>query len=503
MLTFVFLGRLFYLQIILGAKNRALADNNRIRKITLPGPRGIIFDRQDRTLTYNLPIYRLINNNRLESLSRDQGLLLLSKNQEDKLKIDVGRNYVFGPSLAHVLGYLGEATEAEVDKEKAVLGDLVGRMGVEQYYEEKLKGSPGGELLEVDTEGNLLRRLGENPAVSGADLQLTLDARLSQVAFDALGGQKGAVVALNPQTGEVLALVSSPSFNPEKISQETLEDQDQPFFNRALSGLYPPGSIFKIVTATAGLESGQVTRETVFTDNGFLQIGQYIYKNWYFIKYGRGEGSLDIIRAIKRSNDTFFYKVGEWTGPQKIAFWARQYGLGRPTGLDLPGEAKGFVPDPESKLASTGERWFLGNTYHLAIGQGDLQVTPLQLAVLTGVVANGGQVCRPFLVGTINPDCREVGVKKSTLAIIKEGMKEACAPGGTATVFNSFSPQVACKTGTAEFNDPQERTHAWFTAFAPLDNPRIVVTVLLEAGGEGSIVAAPVAQKVLEYYFNN
>lgn len=411
-----------------------------------------------------------------------------------------GNIYIL-PQMAHVLGFLGEATEEEVALKKYTNGDLVGRTGIEQTYDETLRGFDGGELVEIDTEGNVIRIIGQKEPIAGKDLYLNIDSRLQAVAYEALAGVKGAVIVQNPQNGEVLALVSSPSFNPDEISQTDFNNPNQPFFNRVISGEYPPGSTFKMVSGMAALESGAITEQTLIKDEGIIHIGPYSYSNWYFTSRGKTEGSINIVRAIARSTDTFFYKMGEMTGAQKIIDWAKIFRLGNKLGIEIPGESSGYLPDP------TNNEWFLGNTYHLAIGQGSLGLTPLQVNAVTGVVATGGKWCKPDLARKINDketasSCQQLKISEKNIKIIKEGMKGACAAGGTATQFLDFIPQVGCKTGTAEFNDPKGKTHAWFTVFAPFDNPQISVTVLVEAGGEGSVVAAPIAKKILELYFN-
>jgi len=268
-------------------------------------------------------------------------------------------------------------------------------------------------------------------------------------------------------------------------------------FNRAVAGLYPPGSTFKIVSATAGLEEGKITEATTYVDTGEVRVGSYVYTNWYFTQYGKTEGEINVVGALKRSTDTLFYKLGEWVGPIRLAQWAKAFGFGKPTGIDLPVEAAGRVPDPSSG------QWFLGNTYHFAIGQGDLLTTPLQVNVMASIVANGGKVCKPYVLNSKfqTEECKDLQLKPETLRLVKEGMRGGCAPGGTAFPLFNFQPQVACKTGTAEFGDPAGRTHAWLTAFVPADDPQIVVTALVEAGGEGSRVAAPIVKKVLEVWF--
>jgi len=237
-------------------------------------------------------------------------------------------------------------------------------------------------------------------------------------------------------------------------------------------------------------------------DEGFVQIGEYTYKNWYYTQYGRTEGEIDLIRAIKRSTDTFFYKVGEWVGANQLAEWGQAFGLGRKTGIDLKGEIEGLVPTPEWKEKNKGEKWFLGNTYHLAIGQADLLATPLQVNMMASVIANQGKLCSPKVKQGEGEECQDLRLKPEALAMIKEGMREACSSGGTAFPFFDFSPQAACKTGTAEYGDPEGKTHAWLTAFAPVDEPEIVVTALVEGGGEGSDVAAPIVKEVMEAWFS-
>lgn len=534
----ILLGRLFELQIIFGVQNRRVAEGNRIKKIVNPAPRGIIFDRNKKPLVRNVPVFRLKQlkcqnqvSGCFQTISRDEALKIEIQGGQDldRLRVDVGRDYLFGKSLAHVLGYLGEASQEEVEKGVYQLGDLLGRTGIEQEYEEKLRGQNGGEIFEVDANGNQIREMGKTEPIAGEDLYLTIDVELSRVAFEALEALRlgGAVVATEARTGQVLVLVSSPAFNPNKITTEDLVDEKRLFFNRAIGGVYPPGSVFKIVTSAAAIEEGKVNAETIYEDKGFIQIGEYTYTNWYFTQYGRTEGEIDLVKAIKRSTDTFFYKMGEWVGARQLAGWGKSFGLGRKTGIDLPSESEGLVPDPDWKEEATGERWFLGNTYHFAIGQADLLATPLQVNMMTSVIANNGKLCQPKILGSSPPaggrknpsdgalslpkdssevkECQDLKLKSETLKLIKEGMKEACLPGGTAWPLFNFQPWVACKTGTAEFGSPaggQTKTHAWLTAFAPVDNPKIVVTALVEAGGEGSDIAAPIVKKVLETYFS-
>jgi len=461
----LFIAQLVNLQILQGKKNLALSAGNRIKIEKIRAVRGLFYDREKRALVYNLEV---------------------------KNKAGLSREYLYGPVLAHLLGY--------VDK------DYIARSGLEKEYDELLKGKDGGDLIEVDSQGKKIRQIGHQEPVPGENLYLTVDLDLQKKAWEALGHQKGAVVVSRPDNGEILALVSKPSFNPNCfINQSDLDDEvriklkatlakcpaieeilnspDRPFFNRAIHGVYPPGSIFKIVTAAAGLESGKINKNTRILDTGEIRVGKYRYGNWYYDRYGKTEGLLNVVDALKRSNDIFFYRVGEKVGAKKLVEWAKAFGLG---------QKEGFLPDPENR------RWFLGNTYHLSIGQGKIGVTPLQVNLMTNVIANGGKLCQSKLVKDSKTECQDLGLQRETIEIIKEGMKQACGPQGTSHRFLDFPFQVACKTGTAEFGDSAGRTHAWFTIFAPLENPQITVTVLVEAGGEGSTVAAPVAKEILQ-----
>ena len=450
--------RLGALQLFEGGEYRILADENRIKKIRLAAERGKILDR----------------------------------NEQDVRTL--------GEAAAHVVGYVGEVNAEEVGLlrdagQKYELGSQIGRTGIEQQYEDKLRGRDGGRLVEVNPNQEVVRELGHQEPQAGSDVTLTLEAGLQQTAFAALGRKRGAVIVSNPKTGEILALVSSPAFNPHQVTASS------EFFNRAIGGIYPPGSTFKIVTTVAALESGKADGNFTYEDTGVINIGKFAYTNWYFTQYGRTEGVVGWEKALARSVDTFFYKVGELTGAETMAKWAEKFGLGVRTGIDLPGEVAGLIPTPEWKEKYKQEKWFLGNTYHMAIGQGDVLVTPLQVNLMTNVIAAGGKKCKPHLNG--NTKCPDVQISPEALNIIRRGMVGACSKDGTAFPLFDFKPQVACKTGTAEYvrADGKTGSHAWLTAFAPAENPEISVTVLVEAGGEGSRVAAPIARKVMVKYF--
>jgi len=277
-----------------------------------------------------------------------------------------------------------------------------------------------------------------------------------------------------------------------------------PFFNRPLGGVYPPGSVFKMVTAVAGLEEGVIDATSLIRDSGEIRIGDYRYGNWYYDDYGRTEGEIDIVRALRRSNDIFFYRLGEMVGAEALASWARILGYESTGGLEYLGAVAGTIPDPLWKERVKGERWFLGNTYHMAIGQGDVLVSPMQVNRMTAALAARGVMCPPLLrqseVG--RQSCEQLNLSEETLELVIEGMRQTCESGGTAFPLFGFEPVLACKTGTAQQGGLDHLPHAWFTVFAPLHDPQIAITVLVEEGGQGSEVAAPVAREGLEYFFH-
>lgn len=484
--------KLFSLQVISGAEFSQRAEQNRVKVLPQRAARGVIYDRQGEILARNIP---------------------------------QGREYPLGEAGAHLIGFVAEADETEVESFTVSLGSLIGKMGVEREEDKFLRGFDGGIIVETDAEGKVIREISRKEPVPGLDLKLFVDKNLQEAAFRALKGRKGAIVVTRPE-GEVLALVSSPSFDPNH-PEEVLTDEDEPMFDRAIAGLYPPGSIFKIVTAMAGLETGVINSQEEIEDTGEIKIGEFRYGNWYFDQYGRKEGMVNMVKAIQRSNDIYFYRVGERLGITKLAAWAKAFGLGKLTQLPLKGEAQGLVPDADWKKEVKSEDWYLGDTYITAIGQGDLQTTPIQINQMTGVVATLGKLCQPRIVQDgRSGKCQELPVLKINLETVREGMKQACQTGGTGWPLFNFKVKntqleidnlnyfrnasdsadvaripVACKTGTAEYGDPEEKTHAWFTLFAPVYNPEIVITVLLEGAGQGSDVAAPAAKEVLEAWF--
>ena len=534
---FVFIGRLVNLQLIQGNNYKVQAEGNRIHVIPIHAPRGLIYDSKGELLAQNTAGFRLISGQKVQRINRDTALSLLAQNlvseggiekELGRIEVDTQRRYPYPVETAHLLGYVGEISKDELESEKFVnysLGDLIGRLGLEQNYERYLKGVDGRELVEIDALGKKLRQMGEETPIVGSSVYTSIDLSLQVKMYQALKktvdekNTTGVAIAQNPKTGEILGLVSLPSYDNDKlsnsISQADLEkvtkDPKQPFLNRVTSGSYPPGSIFKIVSSIAGLESGKINKDTQIEDTGEIFLGEFRFPNWYFIQYGRKEGVINLTRAIARSNDIFFYKVGEFVGNEVLADFAFKLGFGKKSGIDLPSEEEGLVPTEKWKQEVKGEPWFPGNTLHMAIGQGDVLATPLQLVNLTSFVANNGTAYKPHIVEKVispqgkilvenKPEVLAKDIsKRENLSIIQEGMRSACSTGGTGWTFFDFKIPVACKTGTAEFApfDP----HAWFTVYAPYDNPEIALTVLVEKAGEGSSVAGPVAREILDWYF--
>ncbi|OGK19079.1 hypothetical protein A3G67_01315 [Candidatus Roizmanbacteria bacterium RIFCSPLOWO2_12_FULL_40_12] len=492
--------RLFQLTIVKGEYYRRLSDENRIKEIIIEPKRGTILDRKGAVIA--------------ESTIADY--------RAQAKSYPAKRSYRDPEALAHLIGYRQLADPTDIANNRCLIklksGEKTGKKGVEKVYDCDLHGGIGKKLVELDARGLEKKTLTVLPPEDGKITQLALDFDLQKKAHELLnppaGGKKGAVVAMNPKTGEILALASSPSFNPQvfednnqELMKEYLLSSDHPLFNRATEGLYPPGSIFKIFIATGALEEKRIDENYKVLDTGEIEAGPLKFGNWYFLQYGRTDGEVDIVKGIKRSNDIFFYKVGSLLGPEKIKYWGEKFGFARKTGLPFE-QAEGMIPSPFWKEEVIKDQWYLGDTYNLSIGQGFLLVTPIQVAQATSVFANGGQLCEPQLLKDTTPKCKNLKISEKTMGLLKEGMKEACATGGTGWPLFDFSVatgsakiDVSCKTGTAESIGKHDDPHAWITTFAPSENPEIVVTVLIENGGEGSSVAGPIAKELLKTYF--
>lgn len=457
-------------------------------------------------------------------------------------------------AFAHLVGFRQLASEVDLKNDlcasRLKLNDKIGKEGVEKIYECDLRGQRGKKLIEVDAKGKAKKTITVIPPIDGKDIRLTSDLELQKLAYEKIKDKKAVVVASKPATGEILILTSSPSFNPQAFEDENfhatsnfLKSSDQPLFNRVTYGTYPPGSIFKIVVAAAGLEEKIIDEKTEFEDTGEIQAGPLKFGNWYFKKYGKTEGMVNLVKGIRRSNDIFFYKLGAKVGEEKIKIWADKFGFGRQTGI-LLGDEEGLVPSTFWKQEKLFENWFLGDTYNLSIGQGYLLTTPIQVNMATAVIASGGKLCKPKLLRDESPECKNLNISKKTLDLVREGMRQACSSGGTGWPFFEFkiaktskltpgveeerrdgkTPEkltpgvgesrsaggktpgveqikVGCKTGTAEAQKKDALPHAWFTVFAPWKNPEIVLTVLVENSGEGSEIAAPIAKEILKAYF--
>jgi penicillin-binding protein 2 len=571
--------RLWYLQIDTGADMRSLSENNRIRLVRVPAARGVVYDRHGEILIDNRPSFDVIfvpedarerRREVLRSLAgllgeeepvlhqavrspavkrppyqgivlrRDvdwQGVVALESHQLDlpgvSLQVGPKRYYPYGPLAAHLLGYVGEISESELaaSMDGYRSGDLLGKAGLEKAWDQELHGKSGGEQVEVDALGRRMRVLQEVADEPGSTLTLTLDRDLQEAADRALGDSDGSIVALDPRSGEVLAMVSHPAYDPNVFARgirrdewrALVQDKKHPLNNRAVQGQFPPGSTFKVAVATGALEEGVVTPFTGMTCSGGIPFGNHFFRCW---KKG-GHGGVNLHRAIVESCDVFFYQVGRRLGVDGIAEYARRLGLGLPTGIRLEHEKAGTIPDTQWKRKRFNQPWFEGETLSVAIGQGYVTATPLQMANLAATVANGGTRYRPFYVKRVEaPDgsllkevepevLGEARLKKSTLAQIHSAMRDVVmTDSGTGKKARILGVTVAGKTGTSQVVKMGEdraranrgteamRDHAWFIAFAPTEAPEIAIAAIVEhAGGGGGAIAAPVVQQILTHYF--
>jgi penicillin-binding protein 2 len=577
----VLIGRLWYLQLLQGDHFRNQSESNRIRLVDVPPRRGLIFDTKGRLLADNRPAFTLAAipedvpdwdqlTRRLESLvgikpeeierarkaargqppfkpirlrshlDRHQLALLETFRYElpgVKVLVEYRRAYLNPNPIAHVVGYLGEINKNELEKVPRSLyrmGDFVGRYGLEASRERVLHGSRGAKQVEVDALGRELEVLEELEAKPGNDLVLSIDLDMQVAAAEALKDEAGAVVAMNPKTGEVYCLYSSPSFDQNLFItgltasdwEALTKDEKHPLKDRAISGAYPPGSTYKLITAAAALAEGVVNPETSFFCSGQIPFGRRSYGCWAIKKGGHGHTNLH--KALRESCDVYFYRVGMRLGVERLAKYARAFGLGRLTGIPLPHESRGNVPDSKWKKRRFGEPWQDGETLSLSIGQGFTQVTPLQLARMVSVIANGGRLVTPTLVKKVIPPgeaapvpeppgiSSKVPINPKHLDLVHKGLVAVVnEPGGTARRAKIPGIKVAGKTGTAqvvslaffksfgkEENVPWRfRDHALFVSYAPADDPTIAIAVVVEHGGHGGSDAAPVARAVMEAYF--
>jgi len=580
----IILARVAWLQIIKGDYYYNLAEGNRIRIARIEANRGIIYDSSNRPLVRNVANFLLYfvpadlpeneqeKRSIIERLSQILGTLspadieniltavkpkslesyqplfvtdnieynkaMLLYLESDKmpgvyLSNKTKREYNLSSlSLSHILGYTSKINQTELDKygSEYLPIDYIGKTGIENFWENELKGQSGKKQIEVDALGKEKKIINQLAGADGHNLVLSIDIdlqkKLEETITNALKKSKlnkACAIALDPNNGEILALVSLPSYNNNLFARGITNDEyqalvshpDQPLFNRCTSGEYPSGSTIKPVLAAAALEEGIINENTSFISTGGLRIGEWFFPDW---KVG-GHGVTNVRKAIAESVNTFFYYIGGGYGDfvglgiDRMVRYEKIFGLGKQTGIDIIGEAKGFLPTKDWKETIKGERWYVGDTYHAAIGQGDITVTPLQVANYTAVFANGGLLYRPhFIRQVLSSDdkiIRQVDhkpiksnvVSSENIKIVREGMRQTVA-AGSARSLASAPVAVAGKTGTAQWSS-NKPNHAWFTGFAPYDKPQIVITILIEQGGEGSSVAVPIAREVLEWYFSN
>lgn len=551
-------SRLWQLQILDDNKYKALSEENRLRIVKTPAPRGIIYDRNVTPLVKNIPFFSvsIIYDNRRQ-LDTDALSSLLGMKKQDieeklhrkdnspfvpiKLKqglsfeeiariesrrsdfpglfveTDVGREYLFGKVGAHLIGYLGKVTQSQLNSNglRNLPPDaLIGQWGVEAVFDSELRGIPGEKIIEVDALGRELRMIQERKPVIGKDINLSIDINIQKAVEDAFRGKAGALVAIKPGTGEILALESLPSFDPNIFPRgitynewkSLMEDKKKPMLNRALQSQYPPGSTFKVIIAVAGLEEGVIKPDTKVTCTGGINYGKWTFGCW---KKG-GHGTVDLHRAIVESCDVYFYEVGKRLGIERIHKYATLLGLGRETGIDLAKEKNGLIPNTEWKKEKKGLAWYLGDTFISSIGQGYVSATPIQMAIVMSTVTSGGHKYKPTLIKGDSELLETVSLKKETIEFMKEALSGVVnKPNGTAQRAKSSLVVIGGKTGTSQVVGGKKKgavaerfmDHAWFLAFAPVDNPEIALSVFVEHGGGGGAVASPIAKRAIEAYF--
>lgn len=557
-LIFVFFCfKLFQLQILEGNRYRQLSESNRLRIVKTPAPRGIIYDRNGKALVKNVPFFSVsVHPDDLKRLDLDalSAFLGIDKKEiEDKMnkkdnspfiplklkqglnfdeiarieagksdfpglfvETEVGREYLYGKTGGHVIGYLGKMTPAQFETPE--LRDfppdgLIGQWGVEGLYDNVLRGTPGEKLIEVDALGRELRMVQQKSAIKGQDISLSIDIDIQKAVEDAFGEKAGALIAIKPDTGEILALESLPSFDPNIFSRgikyqdwvALMEDKRKPMLNRALQSQYPPGSTFKIITGAAALEEGVIETSQKISCTGGIGYGRWTFGCWK----KKGHGMVDFHKALVESCDTYFYEVGRRLGIDKIHYYATVLGLGKETGFNLlVKERKGLIPSTQWKQEKRGQPWYLGETYNSAIGQGYVTVTPIQMARMLATFVNGGTIYPLTLEKGGSKPIGRVELKPETISIIKDALAGVVnEPGGTAHGSMSTHVVIGGKTGTAQVVGKQKglkgekfEDHAWFVAFAPVEKPEIALTVFVEHGGHGGSAAAPVAKKAIEAY---
>ncbi|HKV45007.1 MAG TPA: penicillin-binding protein 2 [bacterium] len=550
--------RLWQIQIVQGEYFLRQSEENRLRLSPVEAPRGHILDRQGRPLTLNRPAFtvsllpmelrhperiipeigRRLGMTPVEvasklaeargrpfepvRLKRDVPKEVIAALEEDRMdlpgvfvQVEPVRDYPYGPLAAHLLGYLGEINDRELDSLRSrryEAGELIGKDGVERIYDRYLKGRNGQIQAEVDAQGHPLRVLATVPSQPGNNVKLGVDLDVQKAAEEALGSRVGAVVAMDPRDGTIVALASHPAFDPNLFAtgittanwNRLLRDPLQPLLDRSAQGGYPMGSVFKIVTATAALELGLVQTDSRFYCPGYYNLGGHIFHDH------EAHGNINFLEGIAQSCNVVFWTLARPVGPGHLAQYARMYALGQRTGIDLVQESAGVVPDPDWKRRVWKQIWFAGDTLNTAVGQGYVLATPLQVARLLAAVANGGTLVTPHLATEIvspkgrvvariaPPPAGEIHLRPETWAVLHAGLA-AVVTHGTAASIQIPGLAIAGKTGTAE--NPHGKPHAWFAGYAPADHPQLVVVAIVENAGFGAEFAAPIVKRVFEAAF--
>ena len=551
-------ARLVQLQVLMGSRYSRLSDRNRIRKLVLPAPRGRILDRNGVLLADTRPSFtvsvvpteladstlpllaRLLDMPEPDlreqlrpvamfyspvNIKRDVSIGEVARIEESRfrlpgvhIRVDPVRHYPSGNRYCHLLGHIGEVNEEEIKRDTSLRPlDYIGRAGIEAQYESLLRGRDGSEYAEVDARGQEVGPLREKraePQTPGRDLVLTIDDRIQSLASRLLTPyQRAAVIGMETRTGAIVCLLSKPDFDPNifmtPIDPATwdslVSNPSKPFFNRAITSGYPPGSTMKPVIALAALRQGALTRDTRFQ----TCTGSYKYGNRSY-KCSAAHGSLDLVGAIAQSCNTYFYQAGIRLGLDSLTAYAREAGLGRTTGIDLPGEKSGNIPTRAWLDARYGKnKWGAGSVLNFAIGQGEVSATPLQMAVLYGAIGNNGRAARPYLVARVDsagrtihttvPELHQLPMRRQDLNVVKLGL-ERVVEWGTGTGARIKEISIAGKTGTAE--NPPNPDHAWFVGYAPSDAAEVVFAVLVENAGHGGAVSAPIAGQLIRAYFS-
>lgn len=563
----ILLTRSFWLQAVQGSEFRERAEHNRILQIISEAPRGIIYDRNNVPLLTNISATDVVCDPRslptrdeetptiehlltlLPDLSPDdlrskletcrtagQNVVISESLDHDTvlriqemaaelpgvtLASSLVRKYDPGPAMAHILGYTSTVGPSDLENNPSLrLTDKIGRQGIEEVYDASLRGTPGVTYQEVNASGKILQQLGATDPVAGQDIQLTVDVELQEFIYslfseydqktDSDTPASGAAIVIDPRTGEVVAAVSYPSYDPNEFSQpqnrqninDYFSDSRQPLFNRWADGTFPSGSTIKPFLAAAALQEGIITPDTTVLSTGGISVGPWNFPDW---KAG-GHGVTNVTKALAESVNTFFYIItGGYEsqpglGVEKATKYLSGFGWGRATGIDVTSEASGFLPSPEWKEEVKDEPWYIGDTYHLGIGQGDILVTPLQIAAGTAAIADGYYLRQPYFVRGEH-ETYKLPVSYEHLQTVRAGMR-AAVTDGSARSLSALPIPIAGKTGTAQIGGTDE-THAWFTSFAPYENPELAITVLLERGGDGDKVAVPFAKEIWQWWAEN